>query len=109
MRTYQLALAAVFSGVLASAAMAQTTSTERIDQRQANQQQRIDAGIKSGDLNKAEARRLERGQERVQKMEDKAMADGKVTKGEARKIEAAQDVQSGRIARQRHDGQKAKQ
>ena len=89
-------------------ALAQTTSTPRIDKRQEKQDQRIEQGVKSGELNKKEAARLEKGQERVQKMEDKAVADGKVTKKEKARIEHAQDVESKRIARQKHDKQKAK-
>ena len=50
----------------------------RIDQRQANQQQRIDAGVKSGELNKREAARMEKGQARVQTMEDKARASSRL-------------------------------
>lgn len=90
-----------------ASAFAQTTSTERVDQRQANQERRLEAGKNSGDLNAREAARLEKGQARVEKMEEKAMADGKMGKGEARRIERAQDVESARIARQRHDAQKA--
>ena len=89
-------------------ALAQTPSTQRIDQRQANQEKRIEQGEKSGALTPREARRLERGQERVQKMEDRATKDGKVTKKEARRIEHAQDVESRRIYRQKHDRQKSK-
>lgn len=69
---------------------------------------RIDKGVESGQLNQKEAARLEKGQEHVQKMEDRALKDGKVTKQEKRNIEHAQDVQSKRIARQKHDKQKAK-
>ncbi len=93
---------------LAFPAYAPTTSTPRIDQRQANQQQRIDQGVKSGQLNKKEAARLEKGQERIQKMENKAMADGKMTKKERAEIEKAQDRESRRIAREKHDKQTAK-
>jgi hypothetical protein len=85
-----------------------TTSTPRIDQRQAEQQKRIDQGVKSGELNKKEAARLEKGQQRIQKMEDKAMADGKMTKNERKKIEHAQDQESKKIYREKHDKQKAK-
>src|SRR5262245_29333264 len=80
----------------------------RIDARQANQQKRIDAGVKSGELNQKEAARMQKGQDRVQKMEDKARADGKITKKEAARIEHAQDRQSARIYSQKHDKQKAK-
>lgn len=89
-------------------AFAQTSSTQRIDQRQANQERRIEQGEKSGALTPREARRLERGQARVQGMEDKAAADGKVTAKERRRIEHAQDVESRRIYRQKHDRQKAR-
>ncbi len=89
-------------------AFAQTASTPRIDQRQAKQEQRIDKGVQSGQLNQKEAARLDKGQARVQKMEDKAAVDGKVTAKERRKIERAQDKQSRKIAREKHDKQRAK-
>jgi hypothetical protein len=93
---------------LAAAQATDTTSTKRIDQRQANQQKRIDQGVQSGQLNQKETARMQKGQARVQKMEDKAVADGKVTKKERAHIEHAQDKQSKRIARQKHDKQIAK-
>jgi uncharacterized membrane protein YebE (DUF533 family) len=82
------------------------TNTPNIDQRQANQQQRIDQGVKSGELTGREAARLEKGQERVQKMEDKAKADGKVTKKERARIQHAENVQSRHIAKEKHDRQR---
>jgi uncharacterized membrane protein YebE (DUF533 family) len=99
-----IAIAALVS--LAGGAFAQTQGTPRIDQRQENQERRIEQGRQSGTLTDKEAARLERGQARVQKMEDKAAADGKVTKKERRRIEHAQDVQSRRIYRQKHDRQR---
>lgn len=79
----------------------------RIDQRQTNQDKRIDQGVQSGQLNQREAARLDKGQARVDKMENRALADGKIGKGEARRIEHAQDAQSARIYRQKHDKQTA--
>jgi len=58
-----LALASV--GALAQTAApatAASTATPRVDQRQANQDRRIDQGIASGQLTRPEARRLERQQ-----------------------------------------------
>ncbi len=101
-------LKAAVLAALAIPALAQTTSTPRVDQRQEKQQQRIDKGVQSGQLNRKEAARLEKGQARVRKMEDKAAADGKVTAKERRKIERTQDRQNRRIARQKHDKQTAK-
>ncbi len=107
MKTVKFA-AAIACAAFVLPAWAQTTSTPRIDQRQQNQERRIEQGEKSGALTKKEAARLEKGQARVQKMENKAVADGKVTKKEARHIEKAQDRQSKKIAREKHDKQTAK-
>ena len=93
--------------VVAAPVFAQS-STPRIDQRQANQEQRIEQGVQSGQLNQREAARLEKGQARVQKMENRATADGKVTAKERARIEHAQDKQSRRIYREKHDKQTAK-
>ena len=82
--------------------------TTRVDKRQEKQGQRIQKGVDSGQLNQKEAARLEKGQAHVEKLEDKALEDGKMTKQEKIRIEHAQDVQSKRIARERHDKQKAK-
>jgi hypothetical protein len=92
-------LAAVALPVLAQ------TNTPAVDQRQANQQQRIDQGVKSGELTAKEAARLEKNQQRIQKMEDKAKADGKVTPKERVRLEKAQNVESKKIAREKHDRQ----
>ena len=86
-------------------AAAQTPSTPRIDQRQANQEARIQQGAQSGALTQKEEAKLEKGQTHVQNMENKAMADGKVTKKEAGRIEHAQDQQSKKIEHQKHDRQ----
>ncbi len=82
------------------------TSTPNVDQRQANQQKRIDQGVASGQLTGKEAARLEKGQERVQQMEDKAKADGKVTPKERARLQKAENVQSRHIAREKHDRQR---
>jgi hypothetical protein len=83
-----------------------TTSTTRIDKREANQERRIEQGVKSGQLTDKEAARLEKGQARVRKMETKALADGKVTPQERAKIERAQNRESRKIAREKHDAQR---
>jgi hypothetical protein len=93
---------------IALPAFAQVQSTPRVDQRQANQERRIEQGVKSGSLTEKEAARLEKGQAHVQKMENKAAADGKVTKKERERLEHAQNNQSRKIYRQKHDKQTAK-
>ncbi|MRR50255.1 MAG: hypothetical protein EG825_04965 [Rhodocyclaceae bacterium] len=80
-------------------------ATPSVDQRQLNQQQRIDQGVQSGALTGKEAARLEKGQEHVQRMEDKAKADGTVTRQERKRLQHAENVQSRKIERQKHDRQ----
>lgn len=91
--------------VFALPVMAQT-ATPNVDQRQANQQKRIDQGAASGQLTSKETARLEKGQDRVQKMEDKAKADGNVTPKERARLQKAQDKQSRLIAKEKHDRQR---
>jgi hypothetical protein len=99
-----LALASV--GVFAQAASS-PAATPGIDQRQANQEKRIDKGIASGALNKRETRRLEKQQNVVNRAEDKAKADGTVTKAERRRLHKMQDNTSQNIHQQKHDAQTA--
>ena len=89
-------------------AQSDTTSTPRIDKRQANQERRIEQGVQSGALTPKETARLEKGQAHVQHMENKAVADGKVTAKERRHIEHAQNKQSKKIYHEKHDAQTAK-
>ncbi|WP_434515402.1 hypothetical protein AB6Q56_01315 [Dechloromonas sp. ARDL1] len=97
------ALAAIVV-VLPTLAFAQA-NTPGIDQRQVNQERRIDQGIASGSLTPREANRLERGQQHVDNMENRAKADGTVTRQERNRIQHAQNVQGDRIYRQKHDRQ----
>lgn len=76
-----------------------------IDQRQANQEKRIDQGIASGQLNEQEANRLNKQQEHINKLEDRAKSDGVVTDKEKARIGAAQNRASRHIAREKHDRQ----
>lgn len=97
------ALAAI-AIVLPTLAFAQA-NTPRVDQRQVNQEQRIDQGVASGSLTQREANRMERGQQHVDNMENRAKSDGVVTRQERARLHQAQDVQSKRIYRQKHDRQ----
>jgi opacity protein-like surface antigen len=82
--------------------------TPVIDQRQMNQEQRIDQGIAGGQLNRREADRLDRRQDRIDRMENRAKADGVVTGKERARIGAAQNRASRHIAREKHDRQGAR-
>ena len=112
MKTIHLIAAAALAltGISASAqtaASAPGANTPRIDQRQANQEKRIDQGIASGQLNKRETRRLEREQAHINKAEDKAKADGSVTAQERKHLTKMQNHASRDIHRQKHDQQTA--
>ena len=76
--------AAVLSVCATSLVFAQA-NTPKIDQRQ-EQEQRIDQGMASGQLNEREANRLNNQQEHINKIEDKAKSDGVVTKKERARI-----------------------
>jgi uncharacterized membrane protein YebE (DUF533 family) len=103
----RILLLAAVTAVSSATAFAQS-ATPGVDARQANQQQRIDQGVSSGQLNAREASRLQRGQARVQAMETKAKSDGKVTAAERARLRKAQNVQSARIAKQKHDAHRAR-
>jgi hypothetical protein len=96
--------AAALATFIAVPAFAQA-NTPGIDQRQINQEQRIDQGVASGQLNQRETNRLERGQQRVDNMENRAKSDGVVTARERTRLQHAQNVESKRIYRQKHDRQ----
>ena len=74
-------------------------------QRNVNQQQRIENGVKSGQLTNRETGSLERGQARVNRAEARAGRDGHVGPAEQRGIQSAENRQSQRIYNQKHDSQ----
>jgi Ni/Co efflux regulator RcnB len=93
-------LAATFAATMAHADGANTPG---LDQRQENQQHRIDQGVESGALNANEAARLEGQQNRVQRAEDRAKSDGVVTGKERAALHHRQDHTSRTIARKKHN------
>ena len=93
-------LAATFA---AGAAQAAGTSTPVIDQRQENQEHRIEQGEASGALNPKEAEHLEAQQNHIEHAEDRAKADGVVTRRERAVLHERQDHASRAIARRKHN------
>ncbi len=83
------------------------TATPRVDQREANQERRIQQGVNSGQLTQRETARLENQQGRIDRAEDKAKADGKVSAKERAHLGNMQDRASHDIAREKHDRQHA--
>ena len=90
-----IALALIMSAPFASIVFAQTVGTEV--QRDVNQENRIDQGLKSGQLSTGEAAKLERGEARIDRMESNAQKNGNLSPQEAARIQQAQNQESGRI------------
>jgi hypothetical protein len=97
--------AAKGNGINGNPLSASSQRAQADTQRNINQQQRINNGVKDGSLTNHEAASLERGQSHVDKREARAGADGHVSAGEQRRIARADNRQSARIHRQRHDAQ----
>ncbi|HEX6949845.1 MAG TPA: hypothetical protein VF127_09615 [Nitrospira sp.] len=97
----------VIGAVLLVAAVAHgQAETPGIDQRQANQEQRIDQRIANGQLTQHETHKLEKQQQHIDTMENQAKSDGVVTKKERARIHAAQEA-SKSIFRRSTTGRKA--
>jgi len=110
-------LAATVALVIGGAAFAQAPAapapakdplaTPRIDQRQANQEKRIDQGISSGALTAKETAKLDKRETKIESDKLAAKSDGKVTKAERRKLKHEENRASAAIRRQKHDRQVA--
>lgn len=92
-----IAIASIMSTVFASTGFAQTVGTEV--QRDVNQENRVEQGLKSGQLSTGEAAKLERGEARIDRMETHAIKDGTLSPREAARIQRAQNQESARINR----------
>lgn len=74
-----------------------------VDQRQKNQQQRIDQGAASGTLTEREDNRPDAQQKRLQRAEDRAKVDGVVTLRERASLHHRQNHASSNVYRKEHN------
>ncbi len=74
-------------------------------QRNVNQQQRVENGIKSGELTNHEVAKLEKGQARVDHKEALAAKNGHVGAAEQRNIQHAENHRSKKIHKEKTDDQ----
>jgi hypothetical protein len=88
---------------LASNASAGTYSP-RIDRREANQQNRINHGIRSGALTPQETYRLQKREASINAQESRFKADGNLSKRERRILNHRLDRTSNAIYRAKHNG-----
>lgn len=98
---------AVLSGALLASGGAYAQSMSGIDQRQDYQQNRIEQGIRSGQITRSEAYRLEQGERAIDRAQARARADGTVTAQERARIDHMTDRQGQQIYRQSHDSQQS--
>jgi hypothetical protein len=82
-----------------------STNMQAAVQRDANQETRINQGVKSGELTTHEAGKLEQGQAHVARAEANAAANGRMSNAESAHVQHAENRQSHRIHRQKHDQQ----
>ncbi len=73
------------------------------EQRQTNQQQRIEQGVQSGSLTRREANRLEAQQNRIERSETRMEADGVVKVNERKRLSARKNKASRNIYRKKHN------
>jgi len=106
MNTRSIYLALLIGSLFSTATLAAETRAERDQERNVDQQERIEKGLQSGELTTREAGKLEREQAHVDHMESSAMKDGKIGAGEQARINAAQNRASHNIHSQKHDAQK---
>ena len=104
--TLSFGFAAFAQAPAASVSPIDPLATPKIDQRQVNQQRRVDKGVASGALTDKEVAKLETREARIARLEVAAKADGVVTKAERGRITRKQNLASAAIKRQKHDGQK---
>ena len=100
---HKLVMAVFIATSFLGAASAQNNETPRIDKREARQQERIDQGVKSGELTKKEANTLQRHQNRINAAESKAKADGKVTAQERKKMTRMRNRNNRAIYNKKHN------
>jgi len=93
-------------GCLLTAAFVRVNAQDKtpvVDQREKNQEQRIEQGVKSGELTPAETHRLEKQQGKIKADELVAKSDGKVTPAERQKLRREQNRASKTIYRKKHN------
>ena len=88
-----LVISAAGTSLLAAAGV-RADATSETTQRNVNQQERIEQGLKSGQLNTKEAGKLERDESRINRMESSALKDGSMSPAEAARINKAENKAS---------------
>ena len=96
---------ALLLSLLVSGAWAGSDDTYRADQRQSDQMDRIEQGVREGRLTKREAEELLTQQRHIEDYEKHIKDDGRVTWRERAQLERKQDKANRRIAEENADSQ----
>lgn len=104
----RISLALVVAGVLGVAGLGQAdagTRDPRVNARQQNQHQRVNQGVRSGELTRREAGALAREQRDIRQLEREYKSDGTLTRSERVDLHQEQNQASRHIYNQKHDAQ----
>src|SRR5579862_5563437 len=102
MKTVSITVKLIAMSVLTSAAWAQTTA-DKDQQRDVNQQERIEQGLQSGQLSTKEAGSLERQEQHVDNMEAHDLKNGSISPAEQARLNSAQNRVSNQIYADKHN------
>jgi len=99
--------AVLTAGSMVAGGGAYAQSMYDINQRQDYQQNRIERGVRDGQITRSEQYRLEQGERQIDRAQARAMADGHVTPQERARIDRMTDRESREIYQQSHDRQQS--
>ncbi len=103
----KLMMSGLMASLLAVAGAAYAAPGNRdagVNHRQFNQQNRIQQGVRQGDLSRGETRHLEREQGHIAREERRYQSDGHLSRWERADLQRDQNHASRDIWRERHDG-----
>jgi hypothetical protein len=102
MKMFEICFAIAANSVLTATALgADVVASDQ--QRNMRQEQRIDRGLKTGELSTQQAGVLEREQRHIDRMEARDLKDSSISAGEQAKLAAAENKASQDIYRLKHD------
>jgi hypothetical protein len=104
MNKHLMSLMIASGALLASSAFAQNAQEDQ--QRNVNQQERIEQGLQSGQLSTKEAGSLERGQQNIDRVESKDLRNGSISPAEQSRLNAMENRQSNAIYDDKHNAVK---
>jgi len=102
MKLSQVSIGVLAAGFLSTGALAESNAAAD-QERNLDQQQRIEQGLKSGALTTKEAGKLEREQQHIDHMEAKDLKNGSINPAEQARLNAAENKASRDIYKEKHD------